>query len=256
MSIGWISILMGLGWLVGKAKDAPEGAAPVYMVIASAEWGFLGWRLQHLGDGKYVFDMKQGQLPVQWLHCTSLAEWSVWPYSTKFPSNGSSDFGALHFVVAGMPMPLLEYAVLLSGTILSPKQMKQLLEAHGHEALPPHKRENLANQLVKVLWPEDVVVQQQALDKLLGSTTTQAANLESRINPILESVVEEMDPLNATELSEEKEAIKVKRAKASKATAAARPAASTRPAADISTSSASTGGCPPNCNLLSLHAMK
>lgn len=200
----WLSCLMGMGWMVASNLK-------VYMVLASAEYGFLGWQLQQvleLSEDHMSFSLLGPGKPIVWLFCTSLTEWVVFPYTVCFEQTQG-----LVFQISGEATALVEYAIMIGGLNMSNGQMQQLIEALGGTPQTPFKHENLCAQLAKALFPTDDFAQQQALDKLLKKPSTQAERLDSKMNTVLQSVVEEMDVVNSSELQEERDVIKAKRAR-------------------------------------------
>lgn len=140
-----------------------------------------------------------------------LQEWQVFHYTLIVPSSYAFS-SCIGFAASSLGQNVAKTCVMTgSGATLTVDQIKHLLRAFGKEPSGV-KRDNIIAQLVGAVCTDEAE-KQQGLDAMLAKQSKKD-NLENRLSPLLEEVVELMDPLNAQEVQDVKDAIKKKRASA------------------------------------------
>ena len=175
----------------------PQGLDSVWAVIASTDWGFLAWQLVREEDNPYSnnWAFKTHGLPIQLQFVYNLTDWVVFPSEVHVP-NADAWCDHIYFSLSADHQSLAK-ALVMNGDImkLSMEQIRKLMRALDLQPTGTTKLTLVAQIITEVV--DDIAERNQALDKANAmSVKTTKQDLESRVNPELESVMESMDSLN------------------------------------------------------------
>ena len=168
----------------------PQGLDSVWAVIASTDWGFLAWQLVREEDNPYSnnWAFTTHGLPIQLQFVYNLTDWVVFPSEVHVP-NADALCDHIYFSLSADHQSLAK-ALVVNGDImkLSMEQIRKLMRALGLQPTGTTKLNLVAQTITEVV--DDIAERNQALDKANAmSVKTAKHDLESRVNPELESVM-------------------------------------------------------------------
>ena len=153
-------------WVSGLAKPGSfivqESKQILLKVVAVAQYGFLGWLASPVvqPDGTRLFTLEPNKDLLTWYHVLDLADWKVIPTEARLVSPTRGPVG---WVQVGEPIQL-HFAACLEGCKLTMKQITDIIQQLGGEAISGGGKKALQTQLIEMTLPKDL--QQIALEKL------------------------------------------------------------------------------------------
>ena len=142
----WVSVLAQAGHFVAHITSSD-----LWKVVATAEYGFVGWRASiETQEGKRFFGLQPDVECLQWCHIVDLQDWVDVPAQ---PALLDVDRGPIMWEQAGQCLPL-DVALVSEGIPLTAKQMRSLLRECYNVKMPANaSKKALEAQLVKAILP-------------------------------------------------------------------------------------------------------
>lgn len=203
VNAAWASVLAQPGQFVAHTPTAS-----LWKVVASAEFGFLGWRvtIELKGEDRF-FVLKPERACLQWNRIVKLEEWLHVPVEGCLLQPGAGPVG---WMPVGQPQPL-DVALVAAGVPLTAQQISKLLKEFNVHAPLSMGKAALEAKLIETVLPEGD--QQQAKATLKNNKDVQAK--EDDITSELSEIISELgqDEFNQQDLKEYKKKKKVMRLK-------------------------------------------
>ncbi|CAL1147738.1 unnamed protein product, partial [Cladocopium goreaui] len=200
----WLSCLARPGAIL-----AQESTSSLVMVIASAEYSFLGVAMEaRVGlDLERTFHCIIQRHAVGFRHISNLSDWVELPVEPCLTSAGGTR-GPIGWRRVGHPQPL-ETAALLHGLTLTFQQLKDLVKELGASTKGLTSKKAVVELLISIACPED------KLEEVKAKYATETTEGEGQMDSDLSEVVSELgqDDGNAQDLKDLKEKKKHHRAK-------------------------------------------
>ena len=144
----WYSVMAQPGHVVAHSQTSS-----LWKVVASAEYGFLGWliSIHKTGDGQSYFLLEPHRNQLVWQHVVALEEWLDVPVE---PCLLVQDRGPIGWQPTSDPLPL-DVALVAQGIPLTAKQMRVLLRDCYNIKMPATaSKAALEGQLIQAVLPE------------------------------------------------------------------------------------------------------
>eukprot|EP00438_Fugacium_kawagutii_P036662 Skav236023 [mRNA] locus=scaffold1524:87232:91566:- [translate_table: standard] len=203
VNAAWASVLAQPGQFVAHTPTAS-----LWKVVASAEYGFLGWMvtIEVQGEDRF-FLLQPDRKCLQWNHIVNLEEWLHVPVEGCLVDTARGPVG---WKPVGQPQPL-DVALVAAGVPLTAQQMSKLLAVFGVHAPINIGKAALETKLIETILPE--LAHQHAKDNLKANKEAQAK--EDDITSELSEIISELgqDEFNQQDLKEYKKKKKVQRMK-------------------------------------------
>ena len=200
----WLSCLARPGAIL-----AQESTSSLVMVIASAEYSFLGVAMEaRVGlDLERTFHCIIQRHAVGFCHISNLSDWVELLVEPCLTSAGGTR-GPIGWRRVGHPQPL-ETAALLHGLTLTFQQLKDLVKELGASTKGLTSKKAVVELLISIACPED------KLEEVKAKYATETTEGEGQMDSDLSEVVSELgqDDGNAQDLKDLKEKKKHHRAK-------------------------------------------
>ena len=191
----WLSCLARPGAIL-----AQESTSSLVMVIASAEYSFLGVAMEaRVGlDLERTFHCIIQRHAVGFRHISNLSDWVELPVEPCLTSAGGTR-GPIGWRRVGHPQPL-ETAALLHGLTLTFQQLKDLVKELGASTKGLTSKKAVVELLISIACPED------KLEEVKAKYATETTEGEGQMDSDLSEVVSELgqDDGNAQDLKRRK----------------------------------------------------